>query len=235
MAARGDRVVLVGRTRTELEQQAQEIGSSLKSQGRPSEDTVLVHPADVSDVGQVDALFTRVTEQWGEKWGPIEVLVNNAAVLRKGEVEEFPLADFDQVMAVNVRGSFLCAQRFFQLNQRTRALRGPGRAWNPCIVNLSSLGGIRGTPKFPGLCAYTTSKHAIIGLTESLAVEGKAAGIRVNCVAPGAVETRMLREAAPFLRTSTRPEDVAELIDFLCDPVKARSLNGAVLEVHSNE
>jgi 3-oxoacyl-[acyl-carrier protein] reductase len=58
--------------------------------------------------------------------------------------------------------------------------------------------------------------------------------VRVNCVAPGAVDTRMLREAAPFLRTETTPEDVARTIRFLCDDVESGAITGAVLEIDSN-
>jgi NAD(P)-dependent dehydrogenase (short-subunit alcohol dehydrogenase family) len=74
-----------------------------------------------------------------------------------------------------------------------------------------------------------------VGLTECLAVEGKPFGIRVNCVAPGAVDTDMLKKAAPFLKTRTTPEDVARTILFLCDEKESRSLNGTVIEIHSNE
>jgi len=179
--------------------------------------------ADVADETQVRSLFEGVAREWGL----VEILVNNAAALIRGEFAGFPIADFDRTMAVNVRGSYLCAQQLFA--HVARAGRGG------TIVNISSLGGIRSTAKFPGLSAYTISKHAVVGMSESLAVEGKPLGIRVNCVAPGAVDTRMLREAAPFLKTSTTPEDVAELIGYLCDERRARTLNGAVIEVNSNE
>ncbi|MBZ0256358.1 SDR family oxidoreductase, partial [bacterium] len=102
------------------------------------------------------------------------------------------------------------------------------------IVHISSLAGIRGTEKFPGMSAYVVSKHGVIGLTESLSVEGRPYGIRVNCVAPGAVDTQMLREAAPQFKTETEPADIAQAILYLSDPVQAASVTGAVIEVHSN-
>ena len=99
---------------------------------------------------------------------------------------------------------------------------------------MSSLGGVHGTEKFPGFAAYTVSKFGVIGLTETLAVEGRPHDIRVNCVAPGAVETAMKKEAAPFLRTRTTPEDVARVIRFLCDDEESGALTGAIVEIHSN-
>ena len=102
------------------------------------------------------------------------------------------------------------------------------------IVNVSSLGGVRGTEKFAGFTAYTVSKFAVVGLTESLAVDGRSLGIRVNCVAPGAVDTRMKHEAAPFLDTVTTADDVARVIRFLCDDEESGALSGAVIEIHSN-
>lgn len=85
------------------------------------------------------------------------------------------------------------------------------------------------------MSSYVVSKYAVTGLTESLAVEGKPLGIRVNCVAPGAVETAMLRKAAPFLKTSTTPEDVARTILFLADESQTRHMTGALIEIFSNE
>jgi NAD(P)-dependent dehydrogenase (short-subunit alcohol dehydrogenase family) len=125
-----------------------------------------------------------------------------------------------------VRGVFLASRELF----RRLADLGHGGA----IVNVSSLGGLRGVEKFPGFAPYTVSKFAVVGMTECLAVEGREAGVCVNCVAPGAVETRMLAEAAPFLKTSTSPDDVARTIAFLAEEGLAGKLNGAVLEIHSN-
>ena len=227
LARHGHRVALGARTMSEVESVVREI------EAEQGAGTSMALVLDVSDPKQVASAFDRIESQWGV----VRVLVNNAAALIRGEVASMPLEDFERTMAVNVRGSFVCAQELFRRIARPEADKGTeaGASERGCIVNLSSLGGIRGTTKFPGLCAYTTSKHAVVGLTESLAVEGKRLGIRVNCVAPGAVATRMLQEAAPFLKTSTRPEDIAEIIGYLCDPVRARSLNGAVIEVHSNE
>jgi NAD(P)-dependent dehydrogenase (short-subunit alcohol dehydrogenase family) len=213
----GARVVLASRTEQELADTARAIAAVA------GKDRVLAVPTDIADEAAIVALF----EQTLARFGDLHVLVNNAAMFVGGEVTEIDAATWDAVQAVNVRGVFLASREAFR---RFRAL-GHGGA----IVNLSSLGGLRGTQKFPGFSAYTTSKYAVIGLTDTLAVEGRPHGIRVNCVAPGAVDTRMLREAAPFLRTRTVPADIARSIRFLCDDEESGAITGAVLEIQSNE
>lgn len=212
-AAEGARVVLVSRSRAQLETVAAEIDA--EGCGR-----ALVAPADVGEPAAIDRVFERVDATWG----PVDVLVNCAATLGLGRVETLTVDDFDRVMAVNVRGVFLCCQRAFA------RMRGRGGA----IVNISSLGGVRSTEKFPRMLAYTASKAAVIGLTESLAVDGRSHGIRVNCLAPGAVDTAMLRDAAPHLKTVTTPDDIASMVLFLADPRRSGRLSGSVLEVFSN-
>lgn len=214
LANRSWRVGLVSRTPSELADVAARIGAG---GGR-----VRTWVADVADEAAVERVFSELDAEWGR----CDALVNNAAIYVKGEIADLSLADWERSHAVNVRGTFLCARAAF------RRMRDGGRGG--AIVNLSSLGGIPGTEKFPGTAAYVTTKFAVAGLTESLAVEGRPHSIRVNCLAPGAVETRMLREAAPFLKTNTRPADVARLIAFLVDSAQSGALTGAVIPIHSN-
>jgi NAD(P)-dependent dehydrogenase (short-subunit alcohol dehydrogenase family) len=216
LAGDGARVVIGSRTVEELEATARTI-SAAAGAGR-----VLAVPTDVADEAAVVRLFDEALARFGD----LDLVVNNAGAFAGGAFADLDAATFDRVQAVNVRGVFLASREAFR---RFRAL-GHGGA----IVNVSSLGGIQGTEKFAGFAAYTASKFAVVGLTESLAVEGRTLGIRVNCVAPGAVDTRMMREAAPFLRTATTPADVARTIRFLCDERESGTLNGAVLEIHSN-
>jgi 3-oxoacyl-[acyl-carrier protein] reductase len=154
--------------------------------------------------------------------------VNNAAIGYAIEFLGTPIeqmqANWDQMQAVNIRAPLLLTQEF---------MRRIGKAGGS-VVNLGSLGGIRGTVKFPGLTPYVATKFAIAGLTEALAVEGRSIGVRVNAVAPGAVDTEMLRKAAPHLKTETHPEDVAKVIVYLCDAEESGPLTGTVLEIHSN-
>nr|WP_246159124.1 SDR family oxidoreductase [Reyranella soli] len=116
---------------------------------------------------------------------------------------------------------------------RPRAFTSSGR--RRAIVNISSLGGVRRTEKFPGLAAYVASKFAVVGLTEAFAVESIKLGVRTNAIAPGAVNTEMLRQVAPHLRTSTEPEDIAKTVVMLCDDDLSRRINGSLVEIYSNE
>ena len=216
LAADGARVVLASRTVDELAATRERIAA------RAGAERVLAVPTDVAQETAVEKLFEKTIERFGD----FHILVNNAGLFVGGDFAELDVEDWDRVQAVNVRGAFLSSREAFR---RWRAL-GHGGA----IVNMSSLGGLRGTQKFPGFTAYTVSKFALVGLTESLAVEGQPLGVRVNCVAPGAVETQMKQEAAPFLRTLTTADDVARTVRFLCDDEESRALTGAVIEIHSN-
>ncbi|MEK6579305.1 MAG: SDR family oxidoreductase [Bdellovibrionota bacterium] len=210
-ASEGARVVVASRTSSEIDEVVQHIGL-------PS---VIAMPTDVSDESQVHRLF----EEAEHIFGPVNILVNNAAIAPTKEFIYLDASEWDQVMNVNLRGSFLCAREAFR-----RMSKKKGGA----IVNISSLGGIKGTQKFKGFCAYSVSKSAIVGLTECLAVEGREYGIRVNCVAPGAVDTKMLKTAAPFLKTETLPIDIAKAILLFSDDHQSKAVSGAVLEIHSN-
>ena len=179
-----------------------------------------------ADIADEDAV-TRVFDETLERFGDVHALVNNAGVFAGGKVEEIDVASWDRVMAVNVRGAFLASRELF----RRLAPRGHGGT----IVNLSSLGGIARSREIPGIHPVFGEQVRRHRLDECLAVEGRELGVTVNCVAPGAVGTRMLYEVAPFLETTTTPDDVARTIGFLCEEGLAGKLNGAILEIHSNQ
>ena len=212
LARKGAHVIVASRTEAELIATV----ARLRAAGLGASWQVL----DVADDAAVDAAFDRIAAEFGR----LDMLVNNAAIIASGAFAEMTMADWDRLMAVNLRGAVLCARRAFRLMQE----RGGS------IVNVSSLGGVPGTEKFPGYAAYTVSKFALTGLTEALAAEGKDCNIRVNGVAPGAVDTDMLRKAAPHLRTRTTPADVAKVIAFLCDPAESGCMTGAMLVINSN-
>jgi len=132
----------------------------------------------------------------------------------------------DRTMAVNVRGCFLFAREFLKCAFR--------KLTDGVIVNIGSLAGIQGLEKFPGTAAYAMSKFAVIGLTEVLAVEGAAQNVKAYCVAPGAIDTKMLRDALPNLKTNTKPEAVAEVIVNLCLGHGEVPKSGSVIEMHTN-
>jgi NAD(P)-dependent dehydrogenase (short-subunit alcohol dehydrogenase family) len=137
---------------------------------------------------------------------------------------EMDAATWDHIININLRGTFLCCREAF----RIMAAQHSG-----VIINLSSLSGVKGVEKFPGLSAYNVSKAGVASLTEILAVEGKPHNIRVCAVSPGAVDTEMLRQAAPHLRAGMTPNDMAEILQFLAGE-SARMLNGTNLEIFSN-
>jgi NAD(P)-dependent dehydrogenase (short-subunit alcohol dehydrogenase family) len=211
-AAEGAVVVLAARNLDALAANAAAIAAA---GGR-----ALAVPVDVTDEQSVADLFARTATAFA----PPDILVNSAGAVARVPFERMETAIWDEVLGVNLRGTFLCCRAAF----RAMIPRGGG-----VIVNLSSLSGVRGVEKFPGLSAYNTSKFGVAGLSEILAVEGRPHGIRVVAVSPGAVDTEMLREAAPHLRAGMTPEELARILLFLVGP-DARPLSGTNLEIFSN-
>jgi 3alpha(or 20beta)-hydroxysteroid dehydrogenase len=130
---------------------------------------------DVTD----EASWKSAVSRTCERFGGIDGLVNNAGIVRVGRVEEMALADFDEVLRVNLTGSFL-GTKFI-----VPALRERGGG---AIVNISSIAGLQGVA---GLSAYSSAKYAIRGLTKSSALELGQYGIRVNSVHPGGIDTEL--------------------------------------------
>lgn len=133
--------------------------------------------ADITKSADVE----RVIAQVESEIGPLDGAFNNASVTQDAYAfDELPEAVFDELIATNVKGTWRCMQHEFAV-MKTRS-RG-------AIVNTSSIAGLRG---FPGLAAYTASKHAILGLTRSAALDAAAWNIRVNCLCPGTTRTPMM-------------------------------------------
>ncbi|MFE6995519.1 SDR family NAD(P)-dependent oxidoreductase [Microbacterium sp. NPDC057659] len=138
------------------------------------------------DITDQDAVAAAV-EQISQQTGPIDVLVNNAGILHlHGDVLSLPLADYDTTIRVNILGTFAMTQAVAR-HMVAAGIRG-------AIVNISSIGGRQPTP---GMGAYETSKAAVDAQTRWAAVELAAHGIRVNAVAPGPVDTPMMRMGMP--------------------------------------
>jgi NAD(P)-dependent dehydrogenase (short-subunit alcohol dehydrogenase family) len=216
-AQEGARVVLASRTEAQLLVVAREIA------GAAGADRVLSVPTDVSSETQVKRLF----ESTKANFGPLDILVNNAAVVEVHDFIKMDLETWEKVIAINLRGAFLCCREAFSQLVMSRK--------HGAIVNMTSLSGVRGPEKFKGLSAYVVSKYGVLGLTDILAVEGKAYGIRVNSIAPGAVDTAMLKQAAPFLKTKTGPDDISRTILFLADERQSGHISGANIEIFSND
>lgn len=208
----GARVVLCSRTVAQLDEVAAEIEQAGGS--------ALAIVADVSSEADVQRLFQKTIEAWGR----VDILINCAAIVAVRPFLEMDAATWDSVLNINLRGTFLCCHAAFSI----MAAQQQG-----VIINLSSLSGVRGVEKFPGLSAYNVSKAGVASLTEILAVEGQPHNIRVCAVSPGAVDTAMLRQAAPHLKAGMTPDDMAEILLFLADD-SGRMLSGSNIEIFSN-
>jgi len=155
--------------------------------------------------------------------GRLEVWVNNAAVVDKVPFAELTPERWRGTLSVDLDGVFLgCRSAFMSMRD------GGG-----VIVNVASLSGVPNVEKFPGLAAYNVSKAGVIALTEAVALEGRPFGVRCVCLSPGAVDTEMLREAAPHLRAGMTPDDVAGIIAWLVTPAAAH-LSGVNIPIFSN-
>jgi NAD(P)-dependent dehydrogenase (short-subunit alcohol dehydrogenase family) len=212
IAAAGAHVVLAARDREVLGRTAQRIQDVGGGQ-------VTTVPTDVGSEAEVERLFAEV-----ERVGRVGALVCAAGVLTPAPFVETTSRMWEETLGTNLTGAFLCCRAAF-----TAMLpAAEGR-----IVNIASLSGVYATEKFPGLTAYNVSKYGVIGLTEAIAVEGKAHGISAICLSPGAVETEMLRQANPALRPGLVPDEVAKLIVALLDSPLAPA-SGANIPLFSN-
>jgi 3-oxoacyl-[acyl-carrier protein] reductase len=193
LAAAGARVYLAARTSGQLESTADRI--------RRDGGTAVPVVTDLAREADIDSLFHSIETEAGG----LDVLVNNAGVGIYGPVVDYQPSDFDAVMQVNVRAAFLCCRRALRLMVPKK--RG-------YIINISSVVGFKG---YPNQAVYTASKHALLGLTKSLAVEAQSDGIRVSAVLPGGVDTQLAAAARPDLDPEIllRPEDVAHTVMFL--------------------
>jgi 3-oxoacyl-[acyl-carrier protein] reductase len=166
---------------------------------------------DVSAAAQVKKAFAHLDS--------LDALIHCAGELVKRSFEEMPADEWDRQLGASLRGAFLCGRQAFRL------MRHRGGT----IVLVSSLSGVFGAEKFPGMSAYVAAKSGLAGLTEALAVEGRPQGIRVNAVSPGAVDTPMLRIAG-VEGPSLDPAVVARLIVWLASAESA-PLSGANLRM----
>ena len=166
---------------------------------------------DVSDESQVNRAFGELLS--------LDALIHCAAVLIKKPLTALTAHDWDAQLGADLRGAFLCSREAFRL------MRDSGGA----IVLVSSLSGVAGAEKFPGMAAYVAAKSGLAGLTEVLAVEGRELGIRVNAISPGAVDTAMLRIAG-VEGPKLEPAEVARVIVWLASAESA-PLTGANLRM----
>ena len=173
---------------------------------------------DISDSGQLNKVKAHIENNWKQ----VDVLIHNAGKLVNKPFAETTTDDFLEVYKVNV----------FAVAELTCVLL-PFLKKDSHVVTISSMGGIQGSMKFPGLAAYSSSKGAVITLTELLAEEYKEHGISFNVLALGAVQTEMLEEAFPGYQA---PATAAEMASYIADfaLTKHQFYNGKVLQVSSS-
>lgn len=194
-AEAGADLVLIARSQDELSSTAIECAATGVK--------VIAETVDLSETSQIDSLFS-VLDTRGVA---LDLLVNNAAILIKGRLEEYSLTDFNRMLAVNVIAPLALSQKAIPMMKA----RGGG-----AIVNISSLSGCFGVQKFSGMGAYDTTKYALWGITEMLAIENMQHNIRVNQISLSAVDTAMFRAAAPpGIKAALLAEDVGKHVLYL--------------------
>ncbi|WP_298518907.1 SDR family oxidoreductase [uncultured Kordia sp.] len=166
--------------------------------------------------------YGRVTEFVKDNWGQVDIVIHNAGSLLNRPFAETTMEDFEWIYKVNV----------FGVAELSRVLL-PFMVSGSHVVTISSMGGIQGSMKFPGLAAYSSSKGAVITLVELLAEEHKEQGIAFNVLALGAVQTEMLEEAFPGYKAPLTALEMAEYIyDFSLNGNKY--YNGKIMQVSSS-
>ena len=179
---------------------------------------VIAFPFNLSDA----EAYKKVELFIKENWQKVDVLINNAGLLLNKPFSEITINDFEEIYKTNV----------FGVAELTRKVI-PFMTKEGHVVTISSMGGVQGSVKFPGLAAYSSSKAAVITLTELLAEEYKTCGPSFNVLALGAVQTEMLEEAFPGYKASTSALEMAEYI-FNFSLTGHKYYNGKMLQVSNS-
>ena len=213
----GARVALAARNLGQLE----ELATDIRSHGREAYAIAI----DMSNTESIQAAFAKTAKEFG----PVSILVNNAAITKDGLALRMKKDDWDTVLATNLSGAFFATQQVLPHMMRER--------WGR-VINISSIVGETGNP---GQANYVASKAGLIGLTKALAQEMGSRNITVNAVAPGFIETDMTAKLSQELKDNLvghvalkcigKPEDVAAAVRFLASE-EARYITGHVLNVN---
>jgi len=184
LAENGATVVLAARTVGQIEATAQELGKNC-----------IPVVTDIADESSILELFAFAASRFNR----LDILVNNAGIGLFGPFKDFSTRDFDQILRINARGTYLCCRE---------AMKRMAPARSGTIINISSVVGFKG---YVDQSAYAASKHAVVGMTKTLVAEAQAYNIRVCMIHPGGTDTDLVVDARPDLDRSVlmRPEDIA--------------------------
>lgn len=204
LAQKGWRLALAARNAAEIEALAAELPEAIAV------------PTDVTRPEDVQRLVAAAKDRWGR----VDALINNAGVTHVSPFEEITPEDFDRLMAVNVKGPFLCIQAVLPLMRA----QGSGE-----ILNVVSVAAKR---VFPEWSAYCASKFALDGMGKALAEELKGSGIRVGALYPGATDSPLWDVVGPDIPRGgmMRPEAVAEAVAFMLDQPASARISELVLD-----
>lgn len=228
-AQEGAQVAVAARTLEQVERVAREVANQFSTNALPV-------VCDVSDVSSVEKLFERVSEKFGR--GP-DIMVNNAGIAESAPLTKTDDELWHRILAINLSGTFYCTRA--ALPQMIE------RSWGR-IINVASIAGKTGAPY---IAAYSASKHGVLGLTRSVAMEVAAKGITVNAICPGYVDTEMTTRGIENITKITKltadeamesikkmspqnrviePEEVAALALLLASE-EGRGINGQAINV----
>ena len=193
LAGEGATVVLAGRSVNRL----METAELAKDAGGEAE----VVATELTDENSIRDLVAATQEGFGR----LDILVNNAGVTHSAKLEETTTVDWEECMSVNARAPFILCREVLPLLKKVKA---------GCIVNICSIVGVKG---YPLQSAYTSSKHALRGMTIALAEELRGSNVRVHLICPGGVDTDMVGNVRPDIKKDEliKPREIAELVVYL--------------------
>jgi len=186
-------IVLAARDEKQLKETAEQVNNA----GGKAEIVL----ADLTD----EEAVKRIIKVTGVKFGRLDILVNNAGIAHSAKLEDTTTPDWDNCFKVNARAPFILCREALPLLKKAESAH---------IINIASVVGVKG---YPLQSAYTASKHALRGMTISLAEELRGSNIRVNLLCPGGVDTNMVTKIRPDIKKDELigPDEIAELVVYL--------------------
>ena len=223
-ASRGDRVIAVARSRAEVSQLASRYPLSPSPSGGGQGGGVTGETADLTSRLAVDDLWERIDRAGTPRW-----VVNATGGYRAGKVADSTPDDFTFMMDLNLGTAWWSCRAAARRMQTVPSPSGGGQGGG-CIVNISSRSALVAEP---GAAAYAVAKAGVIKLTEVLAAELKASGVRVNVIVPAIIDTALNRQALPekLMQKAVAPAEIAAVIAYLCSDAAA-AITGATIPVY---